>query len=172
MKAALAPIAAVKAAVVECEAAVAFRSLPKPREQGGVVVRADIGDAVLRIVVRQMRGIRIGLKAELDDAHPRKARVLQKLYHVFAESTEILRHNGDFAERGFHRVKKFFTGAFLPNALARGLGVGGHRPIRSKGAEMVDAHRVIERPCGGNAVAPPSVIVLFHRRPVIQRVAP
>ena len=58
---ALSPIVALESAIVKRKAALIVRCLPQPAEKGVVIVGADVGKAVFRIVVRKMGAVAVSL---------------------------------------------------------------------------------------------------------------
>ena len=146
--------------------------LPQPAEHGVVVVRAGVGHAVFREVVRQVHVVLLLHKAELHHAHARQTGLLQQVDHALVDDAEILRDDLRVLKFAVDRVEEVHFRAVNPLTLLCRFRLGGHRPVRGERAEVVDAHGVEQLEARAEPVEPPAVAVRLHRLPVVERVAP
>ena len=141
-------------------------------ERRVVVVRARIADAVDGNVVREIGVVGVAVKGELQNFHPREAGAAQKTQHAPVHLPEVLRDEGEFAERAFGRGKQLHARAAPPAAVLGRRGARLHLVIAVQPAEMVDADDVVQREGSADAADPPGVPFRRVRLPVVDGVAP
>ena len=166
------PVAAGERAVFQRMLALIRLRLPQPAEHGVVIVRAGIGHAVFRVVVRHVHVVLAFHKRKLHHAHTRQLRFFQQVDHTVVDDAEVLGNDLRVFERAVHGVEEIRLRAVEPLPFFGGLRFGGHGPVGGKSAEVVDAHGVKQLKARAEAIHPPTVAVFFHLCPVIKRVAP
>ena len=146
--------------------------LPNVAEQGVVVVRTGVGDAVVDIVMRQVGRVAVAEEGELQNAHSGVATVADELFNGGGDVAEILRDHQFALTDGTERADERHTGALFPGAVAGGRFSCGDAVIGLQTAEMVDAYAVKEGECIAHTLAPPSIAILLHTLPIVERIAP
>ena len=69
-------------------------------------------------------------------------------------------------------VEQSHTRCILPAAVDGGLFAVGNCPVAGKAPEVVDAHQVEQDQARADPVTPPAEIIVDHRLPVEERIAP
>ena len=119
-----------------------------------------------------MRGIAVGVKAELNYFHTREIGILKQFYNIIAEYAEILGNNRSVGIFLKNLVEKLHSRSFCPLAYPCRFTLGGNLPKAGEGSEMVNSNYVIGAYRRPYSVEPPIVAVLFHRFPVIEGITP
>ena len=116
--------------------------------------------------------VTVGVKAKLHHFHTGKAGVSKQLHHILSKHPQVLSNNGGVRVHLKHLVKQLHPRSGQPLAHLGSLCLGVHRPVAGKGAEVVNAYRVIGGQRVTQARKPPAVAVFFHSRPIVQGIAP
>jgi len=141
-------------------------------------MRAGIHDTVLIIHVRQecvCKSLSAGficIKCKLQYLHTRETTSVTQCLYTFRDDAQVFRDNRNITKRLFNCIKKIHVWSRNPFAIYCSRLAVWNGPVRFKAAEMIYAHIVYKSKHSLYAVNPPEVACLFHRVPVIQRVAP
>ena len=143
-----------------------------PAQRRVVVVRAGVDDAVVLVHVGQVRVVALAAEGELQDAHARQAEALAQRHDVVGDDAEILGDDRQVAELVHQQPQEILPRREVPLSPAGVRGAGGHGPVRRERAKVIDAQQVDALELLAHARAPVGEVVVAHRLPVIERVAP
>jgi hypothetical protein len=135
-------------------------------------VRAGVGDAAPRVVVRQERVRRVAVEGELQDLHARQLELVAQRLDVRRDRAEVLGDDRQVAERVARRLQERGAGSGPVAALDGGLRARGDLPVALHADEVIDAQHVDLREHHAQALDPPLVAARRHHVPAVQRVAP
>ena len=86
-----------------------------PSHDGVVIVRAGVGDEMMRIVVRlEVGSLGIVAEGELQDRHAGKAELLAQSFHLGRDDAEILGDDRQVAQRALQRLEQRRSRALSP----------------------------------------------------------
>ena len=138
-------ILAVIAAIAEYVAATFLGHRKKVPKERIIIMRARIGDRIVRIMMRQVQALHVTEEGELQNTHPGEAAVRKELSHVGRLAAQILRHDQGISRYLAQTVNKLLARADLPASLLGRFGTCGNTEIGRKRAEMVDANAIKQR---------------------------
>ena len=111
-------------------------------------------------------------EGELQHLHAGEAALSQQLTDAVHDVAEVLRDDGQLAQRPFEGVKQLHPGADLPLAAAGRRAARRDGPVGVEAAEVVDAEQIVDAQRVPHPLDPPSIAGLAVVGPVVQRIAP
>src|SRR5207253_8378568 len=112
-------------------------------------------------------------RSELQHLHTRKARSTEQCAHFVRYQPEVFGdHRRVAAECRANGVEHRVAGSAHPIAAHGGRRVSRHLPGSLEATKMVDANEVDQLQKVAEPVDPPSVPIVSHRAPVVERVTP
>ena len=151
---------------------VLLRNLRKPGFEHLIIVRPGIAHRVLRPTVRGIIRLLPGVKGELQDLHPGKARIPHKLPHRIRHIAEVLRDDPLLPERLLKRPEKLDPRPLLPSPAPRVLIPARDGEILVEAPEMIHADDIIERKAVPHPLNPPAIAALSVILPIVEGIPP
>ena len=135
-------------------------------------MRARVGDGVLPDILGKIGVVRVAVEGKFEHLHGGIAAALDQAAHAVVDGAEVLRDEVEPAQRALRRGEQFHPGALPPPAADRRFTARGDLVIAVEPAEMVDAHRIVQRKGAANTVDPPGKPLFLVHFPIVHGVAP
>ena len=137
-----------------------------------VVMGANIGNAVHRVAVGAVIAAVAAVKAEFQHLHAGVTAFAQQGIDIVGQKAQILGNDAGLTELFLDSGKQCIAGAGAPASALRCFVAVGDGIVPRKSAEVIDAHHIIDSAHVADATNPPSIAVLRHSVPVVERIAP
>src|ERR1700746_3779653 len=90
----------------------------------------------------EARPLWIVSESKLQQAHPRKAKLLAKTLHLGSNHAQVLGNKWQFFQFILQGQEEFGAGTLYPLASSRRQGAGRDLPVSLEAAEMIQSHEV------------------------------
>ena len=144
----------------------------KPAESRVIVVSAYVRNTVCYIIMRHITAFVLFPECEFQYIHAGISAVCEHFVNLICKKSEVFRNKLYLAQFLFHSIEKLHSRTLQPFALFGG-DTSGRNSIKAlKSPEMVNSQDIKQLCRIAYALYPPLIAVLFHRIPVIKRIAP